>query len=481
MLFNSLHFAAFFPVVAAVYFALPFRWRWAWLLAASYYFYMAWEPGYALLLAGVTLTAYLGGRFMGASPDPRWRRACFWGALGLSLGLLFFFKYYGFFSNTFRPLLGPFALPELRFLLPVGISFYTFQALSYSIEVYLGRQAPERHLGRFALYIAFFPTVLSGPIERPGSLLPQLECTAVFEYVRVTDGLKRMAWGLFQKVVIADRLAQLVDQVYGQPEHYPGPALCLATVFFAFQLFCDFSGYSDIAIGAAQVLGIRVRENFRQPYLAVSVADFWRRWHISLSFWLRDYLYLPLGGNRVPVPRWCANILIVFFLCGLWHGANWTFVVWGLLHAAYLMGGRLSTGLRLRLRGGREPGLPGRLAGIGLTFLLVSFAWIFFRADSLSAAGYIATHLVTGWGSVFDAGLWGDPRSSFGLWPRDWFLSFVFIVLILVVQVLREKGLSQAWLNARPLPFRWAVYSALLWGIFLFGALRQTEFLYFQF
>ena len=306
-------------------------------------------------------------------------------------------------------------------------------------------------------------------------------CKTGFEYAQVTDGLKIMAWGLFQKVVLADRLSQVVDPVYAQPDKYPGPMLALATFCFALQLFCDFAGYSDIAIGAARVLGIRVRENFRQPYLAVSVADFWRRWHISLSSWLRDYLYIPLGGNRVALPRWCANILIVFFLCGLWHGANWTFVVWGLLHAAYLIVGRLTVAWREAAWSASLPGSLRRITGVLGTFLLVSFAWVFFRASSLHEAVYICTHLFLGWGTLADMGHGPLFWQKLGLAERDGILLSVFICFVLVSQVCREKGFTLAWLNVQPAWLRYLLYSALLWGIFLFGALRQTEFYYFQF
>lgn len=479
MLFNSLHFAAFFPVVAAAYFGLPHRWRWALLLATSYYFYAVWEPGYLILLWVSTVTVYATGLLMGRTAAREERRPYLLLSLGINLGLLFLFKYYNFFSDVLRPLLGAWALPHSGFLLPIGISFYTFQALSYTIEVYRGNQAAERHLGRFALYVAFFPTVLSGPIERPGRLLPQFLERHDFAYERVTNGLKLMTWGLFQKVVIADRLAEVVNNVYGEPTQFPGPALAVATLFFAFQLYCDFSGYSDMAIGAAQVLGITVMDNFRRPYFATSIADFWRRWHISLSSWLRDYLYIPLGGNQVALPRWCANILVVFLLCGLWHGANWTFVLWGLLHACYVIAGRVSGAWRQPILGG-WPKVRQAIHMV-VTFALVCFAWIFFRAQTVGDALYIVGHLPTGWAQALDPNLFGDTRTTFGVWARDWWLSIALIGLVIGVQVLQSRGNLRERIARQPWWIRWSLYSAALWGIFLFGALRQTEFYYFQF
>jgi alginate O-acetyltransferase complex protein AlgI len=480
MFFNSLHFAAFFPLVALVYFTLPYAWRWGWLLAASYYFYMAWKPGYAALLLLTTITVYVFAFGTGPNARPWTRRLCLISSFLVNFGLLFFFKYFNFFSGVTGSLLGIASPPHLDCLMPLGISFYTFQAISYTIEVYRGTHPPEKHFGRFALYVAFFPTVLSGPIERSDSLLPQFSERHDFAYDRVTNGLKMMAWGLFQKVVIADCLAQLVNTVYIQPEKFPGPALIVASVFFTFQLYCDFSGYSDIAIGAAQVLGFRVRANFRQPYLAHSLAEFWRSWHISLSTWLRDYLYIPLGGNRTTLSRWCVNIVIVFFLCGLWHGANWTFMVWGLLHAGYLIVGRLSTSWRNRLLGSPDQTWR-RVVQIAFTFSLVSFAWIFFRAESLHQARYIIGHMFSGWGYFAKADFWCNPNAVLHINLLDWTLSWTFIVLIMLINMLQRRGIGQAWINAQPGWVRWILYSALIWSIFLFGNLKQTEFYYLQF
>lgn len=488
MLFNSFEYAFFFPAVAAGYFLLPHRVRWAWLLAASYLFYMAWKPGYLALLLVSTLVNYAAGLGMDAARGKGVRRAWLLLSLTVSLGLLFLFKYYAFFGAQVRPLtewLGwPPLLPEARWVLPVGISFYTFQTLSYTLEVYWRRQAPERHLGRFALYVAFFPQLVAGPIERAQRLLPQLAARHDFDYGRVTDGLKLMVWGLFQKVVIADRLAPMVNQVYGAPEQYNGPVLTFATVLFAYQIYCDFAGYTNIALGTAQVFGMRLMENFRRPYFAVSTADFWRRWHISLSTWFRDYLYIPLGGNQVAWRRWTVNILVVFLLSGLWHGAAWTFVLWGMLHGIYLIAGRTLAPIRGRVA--EAAGLLRhrallRVLQTSTTFVLVCFAWIFFRAASIGDAWTVVARLGTGWSALLTPSAFADTRVLFGVWPRDVVFAVLLIVFLECVHLLQARGPIRERLRAQPLPLRWLVYSAGLWAIFMFGVLKQQEFIYFVF
>ncbi|MBU0755092.1 MAG: MBOAT family protein, partial [Planctomycetes bacterium] len=405
MLFNSVHFLIFFPLAVAAYYLLPFRHRCKFLLAASYYFYMCWKPAYILLIIVSTLVDYVAAHAMDRHNERNGRRKWLIVSLIANLGLLFSFKYYNFFAATWNdlfPSLGTGAhLPALDVLLPVGISFYTFQTLSYTIEVYRGTQKPEKRLMIFALYVAFFPQLVAGPIERPGNLLSQFDRKNVFQYDRVLSGLRQMLWGFFKKMVIADNLAVIVNQVYGAPADYAGPALTLATVFFAFQIFCDFSGYSDIAIGASRVLGYDLMTNFRRPYFAKSIQDFWARWHISLSTWFRDYLYISLGGNRVSKGRWYFNLAVVFLVSGLWHGANWTFVVWGALHGTYLITAILTQKMRARtaalVRIERTPFLH-KLFNTGWCFVLVCFSWIFFRADSMGDAWRVVTHLGSGWG-----------------------------------------------------------------------------------
>ena len=487
MLFNSTQFIVFFPLVGAVYFLLPQGLRWVLLLVASYFFYMSWEPGYVVLLAVSTAAAYAGGLLI-ESARGRGRAGWLAAGLGINFGLLFFFKYYNFFSGELRPLLTSlgidFSLPASRFLLPLGISFYTFRSCSYLIDVYGGKQKAERHPGLFALYVSFFPQLIAGPIERAGNLLPQFRAPYAFDYDNAANGLKLMAWGFFKKIVIADRLAVVVDQVYGQPGSYGGPALAIATVCFAFQIFCDFSGYTDIAIGCARVLGFRLMNNFRRPYFAGSVADFWRRWHISLTSWFRDYAYIPLGGNRVGEGRWRINIAAVFLLSGLWHGANWTFLAWGAIHAGYIITGKLT--MPLRDRAGAALGLPRipRLhhsIRIVSTFVLVCFAWIFFRARSVGDAAGIVGGLARGWGAVIDPGRLYEVVRSMGVLPRDLAIFGGLIAILEVVHVCQARGMTLEWLSRRPLPVRWALYSALIWTIVIFGVFRQKEFIYFTF
>ncbi|MBI1319239.1 MAG: MBOAT family protein [Candidatus Hydrogenedens sp.] len=471
MLFNSFQFAVFFPCVAAGYFLLPARWRWAWMLAASYAFYMAWEPGYVVLLWASTLVDYVAGLRIAAADSVARRRRWLAASLACNLGLLFFFKYYDFFRDSAEALLAlanlPLPLPRSPWLLPVGISFYTFQTLSYTLEVYAGRQAAERHLGRFALYVAFFPQLVAGPIERPQTLLPQMGAFAGFDYDRVVNGLRRMLWGFLKKVVIADNLAIAVDVVYGDPGAHTGPALAVATVFFAFQIYCDFSGYTDIALGLAQIFGVQLMENFRQPYFAASLREFWGRWHISLSTWFRDYVYIPLGGSRGTAVRWAMAVLVVFLVSGLWHGARWTFVVWGALHGAGMLAER-SLAPKVMLP---------RPLKIAATFVVVCAAWVFFRAHTLADAAAVFAGLGRGWGSLAEVGL----PAQIGLDPYAFGVCAAGIATVLGGDGLAARGFSAARFAAWPAAARWTAYSVALWIIFLFGVLRQEAFLYFQF
>ena len=406
MLFNSYQFLIFFPLVTGAYFLLGPAGRRVLLLIASCVFYMAFIPAYVLILFAIILADYFAA-FWIARAAPRGRRLALAVSLAANVGLLAVFKYYPFIreqSALAMRALGwsELPLPGSEWLLPIGLSFHTFQAMSYTIEVYRGRVAPERNLLTYALYVMFYPQLVAGPIERPQHLLPQLSCTQPFDYGRVVAGLRLMAWGLFKKVVIADRIAIYVTAVYGAPEAYQGLPLLLATYLFAMQIYCDFSGYSDIAIGAARVMGIDLMQNFNRPYAARSIPEFWRRWHISLSTWFRDYVYIPLGGNRLPAGRHVALLLLVFAISGFWHGAAWGFVAWGVLHGLYMVASMATRTLRGRVAA--AIGLPDahplrRALQTVVTFHLVAFAWIFFRADSFEDAFYIATHLVRAWSS----------------------------------------------------------------------------------
>ena len=396
MLFNSYHFLIFFPLVVVFYFSMPHKYRWVLLLAASYYFYMAWRAEYIFLIIFSTLIDYYAAIFMEKQTDKSKRKKFLILSLFSNLGLLFTFKYFNFFSTSISETFNYFNIfmdsPTFKLLLPVGISFYTFQTLSYTIDVYRGQKKAEKHLGYFAVFVSFFPQLVAGPIERSTNLLPQFFEKHDFDYQRVTDGLKLMMWGFFKKVVIADRLAILVNQVYNNADEYEGFPLILATYFFAFQIYCDFSGYSDIAIGAAQVMGFDLMENFRRPYHAKSISEFWKRWHISLSTWFRDYVYIPLGGNSTVKWRWYFNLFITFLVSGLWHGADWTFVIWGAIHGFYLISAIWTNGIVNKVYNfiGLKKGSNGRkLIDVIWTFHLVLFAWIFFRANSFSDAIYI--------------------------------------------------------------------------------------------
>ncbi len=376
----------------ALYYFVPHRWRWLLLLIASYYFYMCWKPEYAILMVISTTVAYTAALRIASADNGKQKKVILWTCLAVLLGILFAFKYFNFVNASLRELLGyfsiPVAIPYFNVLLPVGISFYTFQKISYVVDVYHDKVKPEKHFGIFAVYSCFFPQLVAGPIERAQHLLHQFYKKHEFSYDQAVSGLRLIIWGFFKKVVVADRLSILVKAVYDDPRSYAGPPLIVATLFFAFQIYCDFSGYSDIAIGSARLLGFDLVLNFRQPYFSKSIPEFWRCWHISLSTWFRDYVYIPLGGNRVAEWRWYYNILVTFLISGLWHGANWTFAAWGAVHGCYMLVDSVFGKYRDELRE-RLHGLAGRMfdgANIALTFCLATVAWIPFRARSFSAA-----------------------------------------------------------------------------------------------
>lgn len=388
MNFNTLEFLLFFPAVFGLHWALPHRFRWALLLLASWLFYFWQAPWTGLLLVGVTLASWLCAGGIARTRREWARRALLVFALAACLGCLAVFKYAGFFASLAGLDL------SLRIVLPVGISFYTFQTLSYVIDVYRGRVEAERHFGYYALFVAFFPQLVAGPIERSEHLLPQLRAERRFTTQNLSAGGWLLLEGYFKKLVIADSLAPFVDRVYAAPGQALGPEVVLAAALFGIQIYCDFSGYSDIARGAAKLLGIDLMENFRRPYAAQTVRDFWRRWHISLTGWFTDYVYIPLGGNRRGVARQAFNLLAVFLLSGLWHGAGWTFIVWGLIHGLYRAAGAVWEHFR-----GASPRKRGAWARIR-TFLLVSFPWLFFRAASMGDAVALLPRLGVGWNGL---------------------------------------------------------------------------------
>jgi alginate O-acetyltransferase complex protein AlgI len=404
--------------------------------------------------------------------------------------VLAIFKYYGFLTDNWEALMHGwgfvnYSVPDLGIILPIGLSFHTFQSLSYTIEVYRGNQKAERHLGIFSLYVMFYPQLVAGPIERPDNLLRQLHLQFDFDYKTVTSGLKLMAWGFFKKLVIADRVSAMVNHVYDDPQAHDGPALLLATFFFSIQIYCDFSGYSDIALGAARTLGIDLMRNFRTPYYSTNISEFWRRWHISLSSWFRDYVYISLGGNRVAKWRWYYNLIITFLLSGLWHGANWTYIVWGGLHGFYLVFAVVTANARGRL---------GQLIGLDkaprwnmalqtmTTFCLVTFAWIFFRADTLGNAWYIVTHLFTGLGGFFTGDALTFWAPLVGSSANEMYVALLGIAIMEVVQRLHNRHSMTLRFDGWPPWKRYAVYTGIVAICIFLGSYYHTaQFIYFQF
>jgi len=441
---------------------------------------MCWKPEYVILIIASTLINFFAGAKMGQIESKTKRKKYLLFSIVTNIGILFSFKYFNFFNDSLRAIFNHYnvfySIPKLNVLLPVGISFYTFQALSYSIDVYRGDRKTENNLAIFALYVSFFPQLVAGPIERSTRLLPQFYQKFTFDYQRVTDGLKLMLWGFFEKLVIADRLAVLVDQVYNNAMDYNGIPLILATYFFAFQIYCDFSGYSNIAIGAAQVMGFNLTDNFRRPYFSESIAEFWRRWHISLSFWFRDYIYIPLGGNRVVKYRWFFNLFVVFLVTGFWHGANWTFVIWGVLHGFYIMFSILTSDLRNRISNffhlNQIPTVR-KILKVIITFHLVLFSWIFFRANSVNEAFYIISHLFSGLEFKISYGL------TFGI--TDFVIAIGSILLLEFIHLLQRHWRIRHSLSGKPIWFRWAIYYAIVFGILILGKFGSQEFIYFQF
>lgn len=492
MLFNSIQFLIFFPIVTAVYFLLPHRSRWAWLLLASCYFYMVFKPVYILILAFTILVDYLAGIFIEKSEGEK-RKWFLIASIVANLGVLAFFKYYNFLNHSWRDLLGitgfDFLVPPLlEILLPVGLSFHTFQSLSYTIEVYRRRTPAEHNAGIFALYVMFYPQLVAGPIERPQNVIHQFYEKYYFDYQRVRSGLQLMLWGMFKKVFIADRLASFANVVYNDVHSYSGISLILATVFFAFQIYCDFSGYSDIALGSAKVMGYELMLNFDRPYFSKSISEFWKRWHISLSTWFRDYLYISLGGSRVSAPRRYFNLFFTFLVSGLWHGANWTYIIWGALNGFYLiaeMGWQNSLGnLRKNIRSNfGQFGI--NFALVLLTFGMTCFAWIFFRANTVGDAFYIVRHLFEGF-SQLPQNLTNAPfvktKILLGKDKYEFMLAWAGIAFLLFTHYLQRKESGRAILNRQNTLVRWTFYLAIVFAILFFGAFNESQqFIYFQF
>jgi len=444
---------------------------------------MAFVPIYILILGFTIVIDYFAGIYIEHAVGKR-RKLFLIASLIANIGVLAVFKYYNFLNQNLSLLMHGFGytnpIPYLEILLPIGLSFHTFQAMSYTIEVYFGRQKAERHFGIYSLYVMFYPQLVAGPIERPQNLLHQFREKYEYNYNRVTSGLRLMAWGLFKKVVIADRLSVIVDTVYNNPQQFNSLGLIIATVFFSFQIFCDFSGYSDMAIGAARIMGFKLMTNFNQPYNSQNIHEFWKRWHISLSSWFKDYLYISLGGNRVTIPRWCLNLFIVFLISGLWHGANWTFVIWGALHGFYLVFAIISKGLREKINSLFHLNqIP--LLSIIITFILVAFAWIFFRANSLQSAFYIATNVFTGIPDVFNKLLNHQTIiDDFGVTETNLLYCIALILFLQLIHYLQRKNVY-ALFRQQPNYVRWAVYYIMVLAILFLGVFENRQFIYFQF
>lgn len=477
MLFNSLSFAFFLPIVFILYWAIPHKMRWLLLLAASYYFYMSWNIKYIILILFTTVVSYIAARLLENDYNIIHRKIVLSITLVSCIGILFFFKYFNFFSESLSNILGHFSIQlhpvTLKILLPVGISFYTFQTLSYVIDVYKGKVKPEHHFGIYAAFISFFPQLVAGPIERTDNLLPQIKEVHYFDNEQAMQGVKLMVWGYFKKMVIADAVAPYVDLVFENPSTYYGFDYMIAIFFFTMQIYCDFSGYSDIAIGTAKLFGINLMTNFKSPYFSASIKEFWSRWHISLSSWFRDYVYIPLGGNRCSKVRHAANLLITFLASGLWHGANWTFVVWGGIHGL----AQIVENLLKNYLGIFRKNKLGKWIATLIVFAFCNIAWVFFRANTLGESCYIIQHLFEG----IDCPL-NYFRNNLGISVLN-FIGMGMMILILALYDYidaRENAIQK--LSEKNFAVRWSVYIIIgLIVVFLSQKGEVAEFVYFQF
>lgn len=469
MLFNSIAFLLFFPIVCVIYFSIPpqmIRARNLLLLIASYYFYMNWQPAYALLLLTSTFVTYIAALGIGCFENRRKKKICLVSSLVLNLAILFLFKYYNFLSSNISMGLEACGLkidiPEFGLILPVGISFYTFQALGYSIDVYRGTTKVERDFATYALFVSFFPQLVAGPIERSNNLLPQFKQQHRFDYEAVLSGVKLMVWGYFMKLALADRCGIYVDAIFNNVDKHNGGSYLVASLLFPFQIYGDFAGYSLIAIGVARVMGFRLMENFRRPYFATSVGEFWHRWHISLSTWFKDYVYIPLGGNRVGRLRNYFNLLVTFVISGIWHGANWTFFLWGTLHGILLC-------IEKALGIGKQ-----KFTGINkffhwaVTFVLVCLAWILFRANNLSDAMMVIK------------GIFTNPGV-----PKPEYANFIAIGMAMTILLIKEFADEYKWpvrvADSKSWIVRHVYLVMMIAYIILFGVLGGDQFIYFQF
>lgn len=479
MLFNSIAFAIFLAIVFALYWVLPNKFRWALLLIASYYFYMSWSLEYVSIILTTTILSYIAALLIEKYEQKKVRTAILTIISGICIGILFAFKYFDFISDSIAKVLSAFTIEispiTLNLILPVGISFYTFKILSYVMDVYNGKVKAEHHFGHYATFISFFPDLLAGPIDRSETLLPQIKGEHKFKYSQATSGLKLMVWGYFKKLVIADSLLRYVNVVYGTPQKYSGFVLVLATLFFTIQIYCDFSGYSDIAIGMAKLMGIDLTVNFKCPYFSQSIKEFWSRWHISLSTWFRDYVYIPLGGNRVSKLRQCFNVMVTFLVSGLWHGANWTFIIWGGLHGAAQIVENTVIG-----RAELDKKAVLKWFRVLIVLIFVSFAWIFFASNSLNDAFYIIGHSFNGISNPVK--YLRDGFSAIGIGRTMVLHELIMIGILTTYESYSVNSKVPTSINGAKTIIKWLFYVGIgLITVFFSSKGVASEFVYMQF
>jgi alginate O-acetyltransferase complex protein AlgI len=483
MFFNSQSFAFFLPIVFLLYWFAAKKSLKAQnllLLFSSYYFYASWDYRFLFLLIFSTGLDYYTGIKISEASKPKLKKIWLWLSISINLGFLGVFKYFNFFISSFSDAVSSIGFSPnmwtLKIILPVGISFYTFHGLSYVIDIYKGRILPERNFIDYSVFVSFFPLLVAGPIERATHLLPQIQKERTFDYTQSVDGLRQILWGLFKKIVIADSCAEFANLIFSNSNEYSGSTLVIGVLFFTIQIYCDFSGYSDIALGTARLFGVELLRNFNFPYFSRDIAEFWRRWHISLSTWFRDYLYIPLGGSKGSLWMNIRNIFIIFLVSGFWHGANWTFIFWGGLNALYflplLLASKNRTNIETVAAGKLFPSFK-EFTGIVFTFSLVVFAWIFFRAENLKHAfSYI--------GIIFSRSLFTVPSFP---GKQAAIVTFALVVFFIIIEWLgRENPYAIANFGGRwPKILRWGFYSFLIFLMGMFMATSETPFIYFQF
>lgn len=472
MPFNSFSFWLIFPFIFGLYWLIPIRfnqWRKVFLVVVSYLLYMNWKPAFALVLLGVTLVTFCGGDLLSIQNTAKKKRCIVWLLALLGLLPLLAFKYYNFLNDSLSAGLSAmglkFAMPGLNWAVPVGISFFTFQAVGYMLDVYHGRVKAEKNLLDYVLFVSFFPQITSGPISTTEDLMPQIKATHTFDYEQGKQGLKQLLWGMFIKLVIADRLGLFVDTVYANYTYYTGATCFVASIFYTLQIYCDFAGYSLMAIGIARTLGFNLIDNFRRPYLAVSITDFWKRWHISLTKWLTRQVYIPLGGSRCSKSRTYWNILITFLVSGIWHGANWTFIIWGVIHGVLQI---IEKALGWQKFESNNTGM--RFVRVSITFLFVNFAWIFFRMPDITSAIQVFVKMFTDFGRPDLSGL-------------DIFAKLILLisVTILLFKDFKDEFFPSKFAFLQKKVFRWAVYCGLFVMILSLGVLDSGQFIYVNF